>query len=734
MNNQYYEIVLNYLEQEETIEVWDVLIENIHQTLLLPVLEIELVLEDMKANQVILVVEDGVYLLNEKPYTLGQFRAVRENFGFVETGTRSIYVGKDDFNGVLDLDDVLVRIVSSEKEYGTIESIVKHHKQYIVGTLITIDGELEFKTFDKKIFKPIKWSTPLVGAADNDRVIVTIDIYGKDELEVSLKSVLGQADTPGIDVLSVLLDHGLPTEFDQEVLDAAAQVPQVVSAKDIKGRMDHRDQYIITVDGEDAKDLDDAIYIERKNNGYRLYVHIADVAHYVTQYSVIDESAYERTSSIYMVDRVVPMLPQSLSNGICSLHPHVDRLAMSVQIDFDQYGAVDDYHIYESVIQSKQRLSYNQVNHHEDLGEAAEQIEMMLELASILQYKQEQKGSIGFDSDESQFLIDENGKVLDIFKRSSGLGEAMIESFMVSANEVVAQYAKYQFLPTVYRVHEHPTKEKMQDLSHTLRILGYRLKGQLDKIHPKQLQKALEYFENKPEYPVVSRLMLRSMSKARYAAEPLGHFGLALEDYTHFTSPIRRYSDLMLHQRIKKYKNSVSDKNRADDESFASEAGLHISEKEREILDAERTVEKMKKCEFMNDKINETYVGYISGVSAFGIFVELDNTVEGLVHVRTMRDDYYIFDAKAQQLIGERNGHIYAIGQKVKVKLVAVDNEEYVIHFEFLKAPRRVSRNNQGAPRNRRNHKFSDQDPQRKRRRKARASKRGDKNDKYRKK
>lgn len=731
MNNQHYDKVLSYLENYNKNEVLDILIEDIKEALSLSVTDIKVVLEDLITDKMGIVYEDVFYLLNHKPYALGQFKAVRENFGFVETGQESIYVGKDDFNGVLDLDDVIVKIVSDKKAFGQVVGIVKHHKEFILGTIKLLNNEVLFKTFDKKIFKEIEWSKVPKDIIDNDRVIVSIDTYG-DVLKVSLKSVLGQADAPGIDVLSVLVEREIPVEFDDEVLEAAKKVPSEVLAKDIKGRVDHRDQYIITIDGEDAKDLDDAIYMERRNNGYRLYVHIADVSHYVTQGSKIDLSAYERASSVYMVDRVVPMLPQSLSNGICSLHPHVDRLAMTVLIDFDQHGQIDDYHVYESVIQSKQRLSYNQVNEDTDLGEASEMVDLMLECASILQYKQEQKGSIGFDSDESQFLIDDKGHVLDVFKRSSGLGEAMIESFMVSANEVMAQYAKYQFLPVVYRVHEHPSKEKMQDLSHTLRILGYRLKGQLDKIHPKTLQKALEYFDGKPEHPVVSRLMLRSMSKARYAPEPLGHFGLALEDYTHFTSPIRRYSDLLLHQRIKKYQKPVSDKQKALDDEFASEAGLHISEKERNILDAERTVEKMKKCDFMADKVGETYVGYISGVSGFGMFVELDNTIEGLVHVRTMRDDYYTFDAKAQKLIGESGQNVYAIGQKVKVKLVSVDQEEYVVNFELIRERRRHSQRPglKGKPkpkgRNRRQHKVVEGDrPKRKK---------GRNNDKYRKK
>ena len=703
MDNKIYTKVQAYFETYNEIQVFDTLIEDIAKTLSLSMSDVKQVMDEMIHDETAILVNDQFYLLNGKPYAYGQFKAVRENFGFVETGQSSIYIGKDDFNGVIDLDHVLVKIVSSEKEYGVVEAIIKHNKEFILGTLVSLNGEFQFKTFDKKIFRDVEFAQQPKGVANNDRVIVRIESYD-NPLKVSLESVLGQADAPGMDVLSVLVENNIPTEFDPEVLEAATKVPYSISTSYIKGRVDHRDQYVITIDGEDAKDLDDAIYMERKNKGYRLYVHIADVSHYVTQGSVIDETAFDRASSVYMVDRVVPMLPQVLSNGICSLHPNVDRLTMTVQIDFDMNGRIDDYHIYDSVIQSKQRLSYNQVNSNEDLGEAQEMVELMLECAGRLQYKREQAGSIGFDSDESQFLIDADGKVLDVYKRTSGEGEAMIESFMVSANEVVAQYAKYQFLPSVYRVHEHPSKEKMQDLSHTLRILGYTLKGQLEKVHPQTLQKALDYFKDKPEYPVVSRLMLRSMSKARYAPEAIGHFGLALEDYTHFTSPIRRYSDLLLHQRIKKYRGKVSDKVRAADEEFAEKAGLHISERERVILDAERTVEKIKKCQFMEDKVGERYVGFISGISGFGMFVELDNTVEGLVHVRTMRDDFYTFDAKAQKLIGESGRNVYAIGQKVKVKLVSVDMDENVINFELIRERKPFKHKSSQTGRNRKDH------------------------------
>ncbi len=688
-NQQMIEVFETQIEQSTTLKAFEVWIEDFAKTLDLSVSQARKVMESMIEEGSIAVVDNLVYRLNHKPYAVGTFRAVRETFGFVETDAESVYIAKEGFNHALDRDDVLIEIKSEEKQFGVIIGIIKHHKEYILGTMKRVNGGLDFVPYDQKIKHSIEYTQRSLNPVEGDRLIGKIVAYG-EILELELVSILGQADEPGMDVLSVLYEYGIETEFSDEVLEAADKVPSEVDPKDFKGRVDHRDQYVITVDGEDAKDLDDAIFIERKNDGYRLYVHIADVAHYVPKNSVIDASAYERSSSVYMVDRVVPMLPKVLSNGICSLHPHVDRLTMSVQMDFNAKGKMNSYHVYESIINSKQRLSYNQVNAHEGLEEAQELVNMMLSLATILNHKRDLAGSIGFDSDESQFLIDHHGNVLDVFKRSSGAAEKMIESFMVSANEAVAQFARYQLMPVLYRVHEHPTKEKMQDLSHTLRILGYKLRGSLDAVRPKLLQKALEFFEDKPEYPVVSRLMLRSMSKARYATEPLGHFGLALEDYTHFTSPIRRYPDLMLHQRIKEYaSNIVSDKVRLDDEAFAFTAQDYVSSKERSIMDAEREVEKIKKAQFMQDKVGQVFTGFVSGVSGFGMFIELPNTVEGLVHVRTLRDDFYTFDAGAQKLIGERSNNVYALGQKVQVKLVSIDMNEFVINFELVRVRRR---------------------------------------------
>lgn len=669
--------LLGSSEAPKALEEW---IEIFKTTLSLSASESKKYLDELKVHHLLVVHEGLIYYLDGKRYVIGSFRAVRDTFAFVETTQSSVYISSKDFNGALDLDDVLVEIKNGEKMYGVVITTVKHNREFLLGTII----KNNFIPYDQKIKHPIEYTQGSLKPVEGDRVIGKITSFGT-VLELELVSILGQADEPGMDVMSVLFVYGIDLDFNEAVLAEVKHVPTDLSGVDLSSRVDHRNQYVITIDGEDAKDLDDAIYMESKSNGYRLYVHIADVSHYVPKGSAIDLSAFDRASSVYTVDRVVPMLPKELSNGICSLHPGVDRLTMTAQIDLDFSGEIVDYHVYESVIQSKRRMSYREVNSGEGFGEVQDMLDMMFDCASRLKHRREEAGSIGFDSDESQFIIDHEGNVLDVFKRQSGEAEEMIEAFMVMANEVVARKTKKANIPVLYRVHEHPTKERMQELSHTLRILGYKLKGNLEAISPKTLQKALDHFLKLPSYPVVSRLMLRSMSKARYSPEPIGHFGLALEDYAHFTSPIRRYPDLMLHQRLKQYAKSVKDDVRAADMEFAIEAGDHVSSKERQILEAERFVEKIKKAQFMKNKVGETFIAYISGVSNFGMYVELPNTIEGMIHVRTMRDDYYSFNPASQKMIGDRTKKEYSVGQKLHVKLVSVDELEWVVNFEIIR-------------------------------------------------
>lgn len=682
--------------KEESVEK---VLEHLSETLSLSIPTIQETLNEMVEAKDIVIVEDTLYILDNIHFRMDSMRVIRGKFAFVGTGDDAVYIAAEDFKDAIDQDIVLVRIRHAQRIYGHIEHIIERKKEYLLGTLKVVKNRYVFEPYDRKIPNKIEFISNNIQPIVDQRIISKILDVKDGIITVSLESVLGMKDDPGVDVLSVLFEHNLETEFNQDVQDEAKQIPDKVLEKEKEGRIDHRSQYAITIDGEDAKDLDDAIYLERLNNGYRLYVHIADVSHYVEKGTAIDQTAYSRTSSIYMVDRVVPMLPKNISNGVCSLTPNVERLTLTCKMDIDFDGEIYNYEIYPSIIESKRRMSYSEVNDGEDFGEVTEMIEMMLHCAEILQKKRSQEGSIDFETSESQFIVDADDNILDISARQTGKAEKMIENFMVSANESVAKYAHYQELPVLYRVHEKPDQDKMRDLSHTLLILGYRLKGNLSDIHPRELQKVMRFFEHRDEHLVVSRMMLRSMKKARYEAQPLGHFGLALQDYSHFTAPIRRYSDLLTHRNLRKY---VFDHNFAEfneDHAITKEAADHISTKERDILEAEREVEKMKKAEYMASKINEVYDGIISGVNNFGIFVELPNTVEGVIPLKTLRDDFYTLDQKTHKLIGERTKKVYALGQTVKIKVDSVDPLENDVIFSLRTLKRRNGGRKHGAKR-----------------------------------
>lgn len=688
-----YENVKLWLYQEVKEENLEEVMAGLIEALNLDLASIKAVLSELEEDNEIAIVDEVLYVMDKIHFVRGNLRSIRGKFGFVGEGDVSIYVAAEDFQNAIDGDEVLVRIKHSDKKYGQVIHVLKRNKKYLLGTLKIIKKKFVFEAYDRKIPNQIEFNPNNIKPIPDQRIVAKILNVENGIIEVSLESVLGMSDDPGIDILSVLFEHDLETEFNQSVLNEIGAIPDKVLEKDLAGRLDHRNQYVVTVDGEDAKDLDDALYLERLNEGFRLYVHIADVSYYVAEGSAIDKTALKRSSSIYMVDRVIPMLPKELSNGVCSLHPNVDRLTLTCKMDIDFKGEIYNYEVYPSVINSKRRMSYNEINDGDDFAEVDEMINSMLELSDILSQKRIKEGSIDFDSDESQFLVNHKGEVLDIFARTSGRAEKMIENFMVSANESIAKYARYQDLPILYRVHEKPDQDKMRDLSHTLLILGYRLRGNLADVHPYQLQQVLKHFENRDESLVVSRLMLRSMQKARYEAKPEGHFGLALDDYAHFTAPIRRYADLLTHRNLRKYIFEHNFSEFEDDHQNAQEVAKHVSEKERDILEAEREVEKMKKAEFMASKINEKFEGIISGVNNFGIFVELPNTVEGVILLRELRDDFYTLDAKTHKLIGERTNRIYALGDKVEVIVDSIDPLENDVILRFDQNRKRGRRN-----------------------------------------
>ena len=477
--------------------------------------------------------------------------------------------------------------------------------------------------------------------------------------------------------------------------------------EEMEGRKDLRGQKTITIDGDDAKDLDDAINVEILENGnYFLGVHIADVSHYVQAGTPIDEEAYDRGTSSYLIDRVIPMLPQKLSNGICSLHPNADRLTLSCDMEFNHRGEVVNYDIYPSVISSYRRMSYNDVNgilmeqdqelreKHEDLVQMFEQME---ELHTILEHKREKNGAISFDSTELDFEVDQAGKPVEIHIVERGIGERMIESFMLSANETVSKHFSDKQLPFLYRVHEQPDEAKMQNFLEFTAALGVRVKGKKDTITPKVLQSVLDEVAGEPYEQVVNMLMLRSMQQAKYDVEPLGHYGLATEFYSHFTAPIRRYPDLMLHRLIHHYQEEGTDKRTRDHYAeILPEIAEHSSQAERRAVDAEREVEDLKMAEFMFDKVGTEFEGKITSITNFGMFVQVLDAVEGLVHLSTMKKDYYEFNQRGMILVGQRTGQVFRIGESVNVKLISVDLDRYDIDFEIIEPTSDKTNNKKG--------------------------------------
>lgn len=632
---------------------------------------------------------------SELGYIKGKLDVVGKDFGFVDIFDFSVYINAKNFNDAMDHDDVVVHYwkSSGDRYEGEIVSIIKRNTTYILGTMVREGSKLLFKSYDKNITQEIKYgNSNNFELEDQQRVIGDILEYG-DPIKVNIRSIIGLVKDPGVDILTILHQYGIKMEFMDTTLKQAQDVPQQIQVHDYPERTDLTDEIIFTIDGDDTKDIDDALSIKRVKNGYQLGVHIADVSHYVTKGSSLDQDAYERGTSVYVVDRVVPMLPTELSNGICSLNPNENRLAMSVHINLDEYGTIVDYEFFESVIRSRAQLTYREVNrffeNNDDIvaipNEIKPRLLVMKEASDLLRIQYEAHGSIEFETSESAFVVDDTGKILDVYERTRGKGELVIENFMIAANHCAANFFDTQELPTLYRVHERPATKKMQELSATLRVMGYRLKGSLEKVVPSDIQRILYNFKNEPTFHMVSRIVLRSMTKAKYHPQNLGHFGLGLKQYLHFTSPIRRYPDLVVHRQMKKFNfQKKYDKSIIEmDEKELVETALWTSDRERNAVDAEREVEKMKKAQYMSDYVGDTFEGIVSGVTGFGLFVELPNTCEGLVHVRTM-PEYFIYDEQKMMLRGRESGDTYQLGQSVNVKVTGVDMTEFEVSMELL--------------------------------------------------
>jgi ribonuclease R len=644
----------------------------------------------------------------------GRLQTHPKGFGFLIPDDKDhpdVYIHANDMMSAMNGDTVLVRVTSKGSAGGKLEGevvrIVTRANTEVVGTFQSFESYGFVIPDDKRIVKDIFVPQEVMkGAVEGQKVVVKIVKYpeGRSLAQGEVIEILGHKNDPGVDILSIIRKHGLPEAFPPDVMAEAEQIPDKITEQDLVGRRDLRDsgKRIVTIDGEDAKDLDDAVHVERlPNGGYRLGVHIADVGYYVKEKSKLDQEAYNRGCSVYLVDRVIPMLPHRLSNGICSLNPKVDRLTLSCEMEFDDKARLVKHDIFTSVIRTVERMTYTNVRKilteedpelMERYKDLVDDFRLMEELAMKLRAARMARGAIDFDFQEAKVIVDENGKPVDIVKRERSVAEQIIEEFMLAANETVAEHFFWLKVPFLYRIHEDPDSEKMMNFIQFISNFGYVVRGKGNRVHPRALQTLLEEIKDTREETVISTMMLRSMKQAKYDPESQGHFGLAAEFYTHFTSPIRRYPDLVIHRIIREVIENGGQLSDAREEYLASrmqDIADQSSERERVAVEAERDTEALKKAEFMLDKIGEEFTGIISSVTSFGMFIELDNTVEGLIRLSYMTDDYYHFHEPQMALIGERTSKIYRIGDEVRVRVLRVNMDEHTIDFELVEAHRR---------------------------------------------
>ncbi|KNF10112.1 ribonuclease R [Gottschalkia purinilytica] len=664
------------------------------------------ILDEMEKEGLVVQTRQSTYGVPERMnLVVGTIQAHHRGYGFLipdDKELSDVFISAQDLNGALHGDKVIARVnlksEDSRSQEGEIIRILERANKTIVGVfensknfgfVIPTNTRITMDVFIPK--------ADFNGAKTNQIVEIEITKWPEKRRnpEGRVINILGYKDDAGTDILAIIKKFNLPEEFPEDVIEEAEAIDEEIPEKEIARRVDLRDKTIFTIDGADAKDFDDAVSIEKLDNGnYELGVHIADVTHYVRQNRPLDKEALKRGTSVYLVDRVIPMLPEKLSNGVCSLNPKVPRLTLSIFMEINDKGKVLGHKVVESIIESKERLVYDDIsdileNKDETLTKKYQHIlkelEMMEELCKILIKKREERGSIEFDFPESKIILDEKGKPIEISEYDRRIANRIIEEFMLISNETIAEYMYWSEIPFLYRVHEDPDEERINEFSKFIHNFGYSLKGSQE-IHPKELQALLKKIEGKKEEAVINTLMLRSLKKAIYSSESQSHFGLATKYYCHFTSPIRRYPDLQIHRIIKDFINGrITEKDIEKLKAHLPEVASQSSRRERLADEAERETDDLKKVEFMEDKIGEEYEGVVSGAIPSGFFVELDNTIEGFVHISTLTDDYYHYDDQIYGFVGERSKNSYKIGDTVRIKVAKVSLANRRIDFSLAK-------------------------------------------------
>ena len=656
--------------------------------------ELQTVLDHMTSEGIVHKSKKREYILmsNTKTLKCGYIRINRSGNGFVEVENGpDIFVRSENLNGAINNDFVEVDYSTHNNEAYVIK-ILKRDLSNLVGEMVSIKNKLVFKPDDDKLNIIVKLTKDSLNqVVEGHKVLVQIiKEIGKRQYLGKIAKIIGHKNDPGVDIITIALRHGIEVEFSEEVIKELENIPNVVSENEKVGRKDLTNEMIFTIDGDDTKDIDDAISIKKNNDNYILGVHIADVSHYVKMGSSLYDSAFNRGTSSYLADTVIPMIPHQLSNGICSLNPEVERLTISCIMTINKNGKVIDYDIFPSVIKSRKQMTYKNVNKilEEDIvpeGYEAyvSDLKLMAELAKILRAEKVSRGYIDFGLDEAKIIQDENGKAIDVVKRERGVGENLIEDFMIAANETIATHISNMDLPFIYRVHDVPNSEKIEDFKNLIKQMGYQIHTDLNKITPLTMQKVLNELRDKKEFNILSDMLLRSMKKAIYSTNNIGHFGLALTNYTHFTSPIRRFPDLTVHRLLRTYlfENRIDMETINYNAKYLVDVATNSSETEVAATEAERDVLDMKMAEYMESHIGEEYDGIISGVTNFGMFVELDNLVEGLVHISSL-DGYFEYIPEILSLVSENKR--YRIGDEVRVVVTSASKESSTIDFELV--------------------------------------------------